>query len=102
MSTLSYHFPEFANGTGKRSARPWRFREAHLVNRCNGRRFLDFANQRHPSVRQLHGLMERLLEPFSFGSGWKSEQMQFGVLNESACAGSSVTSVPEVVRSITR
>ena len=30
------------------------------MNRCNGRRFLDFANQRHPSVRQLHGLMERL------------------------------------------
>ena len=30
------------------------------MNRCDGGRFLDFASQRHPSVRQLHGPMERL------------------------------------------
>ena len=30
------------------------------MNRCDGRRFLDFASQRYPSVRQLHSLTERL------------------------------------------
>ena len=35
-------------GGGNRSIRPWRYGEAHLVNRCDGRRFLDFASQHHP------------------------------------------------------
>ena len=36
------------NVQSNRSIRPWRFGEAHLVIRCDGRRFLDFASQRYP------------------------------------------------------
>ena len=43
---------------GNRSIRPWRFEGLHVVNRCDGRNFLDFANQRQPSIRQFHGLMK--------------------------------------------
>lgn len=35
-------------------------------------------------------------------SGWRSEQMQFGTLNKSACVGAFVTSVAGAIAFITR